>query len=192
MAAIQGTIIAQDEFWRSQITVGSQFNVRDLFAEQWFEDYMLRFAQKINDTSSKEISAILQQAVREGWSVDTGRKRLRQVFEQWITGDVAPDLLEWIETRLPPHRLDMIVRTETVRAANAGSQQLFTKWGIEEKEWLTAGDRRVRPTHRAASGQIQPMDEPFIVGGAELMFPLDPNGPPSETIQCRCVALPLQ
>jgi uncharacterized protein with gpF-like domain len=34
------------------------------------------------------------------------------------------------------------------------------------------------------------MGQPFIVGGARLMQPGDPAGPPGETIQCRCTVLP--
>jgi len=35
------------------------------------------------------------------------------------------------------------------------------------------------------------MNEPFLVGGASLMYPGDPNGPASEIINCRCVARPV-
>ena len=31
-----------------------------------------------------------------------------------------------------------------------------------------------------------PVDDPFIVGGEELMFPGDPNGSPGNVINCRC------
>lgn len=50
-------------------------------------------------------------------------------------------------------------------------------------------DHRTRTTHRAADGQRVALASPFIVGGAELMFPGDPSGPPQETIQCRCSLL---
>jgi hypothetical protein len=33
------------------------------------------------------------------------------------------------------------------------------------------------------------MDEPFIVGESELMYPSDPEGPAEEVINCRCAVL---
>jgi hypothetical protein len=35
-------------------------------------------------------------------------------------------------------------------------------------------------------GDVVPVDEPFSVNGSELMYPGDPAGPASETINCRC------
>lgn len=50
-------------------------------------------------------------------------------------------------------------------------------------------DDRTRPDHADADGQVVPLDEPFIVGGDELMQPGDPNGPLDQILNCRCVAL---
>ena len=58
------------------------------------------------------------------------------------------------------------------------------------KRWVATPDKRTRESHlrahiRYAANPI-PVSEPFVVGGARLRFPLDPNGPPGETINCRC------
>jgi uncharacterized protein with gpF-like domain len=63
--------------------------------------------------------------------------------------------------------------------------------GVEWKEWLTAGDERVRDMHVAADGQITKLDDYFNVGGEYLMYPGDPNGSPENIINCRCVSLPV-
>lgn len=56
------------------------------------------------------------------------------------------------------------------------------------KVWRTIGDSKVRDSHRAANFQRVPANEPFIVGGHQLMFPGDNSlGAPIElTINCRC------
>ena len=98
--------------------------------------------------------------------------------------------------RKPPasgiaYRGERIVRTEVGRVFNLSthSQQLATAQSVPglEKAWLATGDGRTRLTHLIAHGQQVPVNRPFIVGGAELMYPLDPAGPPQETINCRCV-----
>jgi hypothetical protein len=55
-----------------------------------------------------------------------------------------------------------------------------------QKEWLATGDSHTRFTHMEADGQTVGMDEPFIVGGAELQYPGDPDGPSQEVVGCRC------
>ena len=54
------------------------------------------------------------------------------------------------------------------------------------KIWRTQDDGTVRESHRAADGQIVLEDELFQVGAAQLREPRDPDGPPEETINCRC------
>jgi hypothetical protein len=58
-----------------------------------------------------------------------------------------------------------------------------------QKEWLATDDAHTRPTHRDADGQTVAMDEPFIVGGAELQYPGDPDGPSQEVVMCRCTPI---
>lgn len=92
-------------------------------------------------------------------------------------------------------RAEMIVRTELTRIYNlsAYSQQTFTNTTLPGgvlKAWRATGDRRTRRSHLDAAARYNenpiPVDQPFIVGGAELMYPGDPSGPAKETINCRC------
>src|SRR5690606_18247469 len=55
------------------------------------------------------------------------------------------------------------------------------------KGWRSAGDNRVRHTHRALNGQSVGFDGAFTSpSGARLRFPGDPDAPASETVGCRC------
>lgn len=54
------------------------------------------------------------------------------------------------------------------------------------RQWFAHSDAQVRKSHRAAHGQLQPLNEPFEVGEALLRWPGDPLGPPGETFNCRC------
>lgn len=186
---MRGVITDQGKRWAADL--GMQFDVENLFAQEWFDKYTLKFAQEINGTTKDELSSIFQQAQAEGWSVPEMQKHLKTVFEQWSKGDVTADEFEWYTSRMPAYRTEMIARTETIRSSNAGSQELYDEWGVKEHEWLSTKDDRTRPDHADADGQVQPINEPFDVGGEKLMYPGDPAGSPSNTIQCRCTVLPV-
>jgi hypothetical protein len=88
------------------------------------------------------------------------------------------------------YRAQMIARTEVNGAYNAGnyqSNQALGDMGPVEKYWVATGDDRTRQSHREADGQVRAFDQPFIVGGSEMMYPHDPSGPASEVVNCRCV-----
>lgn len=55
------------------------------------------------------------------------------------------------------------------------------------KVWRTVTDDKTRDSHVLANGQVRFVGEPFKVGDAALSEPRDPDGPPEETYNCRCL-----
>ena len=97
--------------------------------------------------------------------------------------------------RMLAFRARTIARTEALRAVHQGSQEAYRQ-AIDEghvdpgelvQTWVTAGDERVRGSHRSMNRQRQPFGESFVSGrGNRLMHPGDSEAPASETVQCRC------
>lgn len=199
MPVIEGVIADQGERWNAAL--GMQFDVREVFAETWFETYMAEFAQPILETTKTDISLLLKQAMENGWGIDEMSKQLDLTWDRYLTEGVTAEgrgltdeEIQWFLDRKPRYRRDMLARTETIRASNAGSQALFQAWGVvEEHEWLASLDDRVRPSHAQANGQVRPLNEPFVVGGYRMMYPGDASleAPASEFVNCRCVVLPV-
>jgi hypothetical protein len=96
------------------------------------------------------------------------------------------------------HRGETIGRTEALHALNR-SEWLATVQAVEQgnlradavtRVWDSAGDARVRSTHRELDGQTVGLNEAFIspVTGARMMHPGDTSlgAPGREVIGCRC------
>jgi hypothetical protein len=96
-----------------------------------------------------------------------------------------------------PRRAVTVARTETLAAVNAGvyrSAQLDAEQRGDPapfKQWIATADPRTRDTHREADKQRTLLSEPFVVGGAQLLYPGDPRGPANEVINCRCSMFPV-
>ncbi len=86
-------------------------------------------------------------------------------------------------------RADTIAMTETSAAYGFARDEAMKSAGVKYKQWLTSGNANVREEHLAADKQIVPIDEPFLVGGEELMFPGDTKGSPENVINCHCVSI---
>lgn len=196
---IEGTVYDVGQIWATEL--GIAFNIRNLRGEEWFKDYTLVFSKPINQTTSNHIQTVLAQGQAEGWSIPTMQKHLEQLFQQYMKGNLSAADFAWFNDRMPPHRTEMIARTETIRAAGAGAQNLYKEWGVQKRAWLATNDDRTRPTHVTAGqtygryGSVGPlpMDEPFMVGGYEMMHPGDASlgAPPEEFIDCRCTIIPI-
>ena len=91
-----------------------------------------------------------------------------------------------------------VARTEIHNFANKASfdlavneTQLLGATQEGRKYWIPSGKETGRETHIQAGrnyprGAGIPIGQPFIVGGAALMYPGDYAGPPEETINCGC------
>jgi len=187
----EAVVMAQGKQLNS--TYGMTFDVRNLLGEDWYRSYTAAFADPIMNTSIAEIQGVFKRAFKEGASIPEMERSLEALFQQWVDGDLSEidkDATLFAEARMPPYRLETIARTETMRMSNAGAGALYKDWGVHRKEWLATNDSRTRPSHSAANGQVVSIDQKFEVGGALLMQPGDPSGPPGETVNCRCTVLP--
>lgn len=83
--------------------------------------------------------------------------------------------MEGVEER----RAAMIGRDQVGKLNGRLSEYQQRQLGIEEYIWVTAGDERVRSSHRALNGKKFRWDDP------------PPEGHPGYPIQCRCIADPV-
>ena len=133
-----------------------------------------------------EVFDLVAHQVATGVNLGEGIPELRARIDNVLSTSATP---RW------PNRATVIARTEAIGALNAGRAEAFRAAAEEdpdqplERIWLATDDSRTRDSHRAADGQRVALGQPFIVGGFELAFPGDPNGPPQEVIQCRCTML---
>lgn len=110
-----------------------------------------------------------------------------------LTQEKIDTMVERYEQRLIKYRSEVIARTEGLRAVEIGQFE-SVKQGIDgghidpatEKGWVTTQDGRERTWHDELHKKWLKFNEPFVNSHGSLMYPRDPNGSASNTIQCRC------
>ncbi len=80
-----------------------------------------------------------------------------------------------------------IARTETGIISSAARYDAFLAEGVEQHQWVSAHDEKVRHTHAEEDGHVVNVGEPFPTTG--LIHPLDEDGEPEEIINCRCTTI---
>lgn len=129
----------------------------------------------------------------KGVNKTTFEKLKGSLAEGLQSGDTQAELIDRVKevyANATDARAERIAITETNIATNAGRFEGMTEAGVERKGWQASNLEGVRPEHLKAEADYQdegvPIDEPFIVGGEELMHPGDPAGSPGNVINCRC------
>jgi SPP1 gp7 family putative phage head morphogenesis protein len=119
------------------------------------------------------------------------REAIRQRVDEGIKAGASVDAIEAsIHQHMAEAKQGMartVARTETLAAFGRARYDAFGEADVRKHEWLSARDEDVRPSHQI-DGETVPIGSAFSNG---LFFPMDPNGPAEETINCRCVALPV-
>lgn len=136
----------------------------------------------INDTTKKQITNIVAEAVKDG-------KNPRAI---------ADDIDQYVE-QIIPNRGETIARTEMLRARNSAGFKTQKASGLfQQREWVTSLDGRARTTHLNMDGQTVGYNDPFEIKpkagslniGSEAMYPGDFDIA-QQDIQCRCTTMPL-
>jgi len=154
----------------------------NIWANKWIDEYGLKKAKGINDTThtllSNKLVTSLSDSVAAGDSL----------------GNIIKNLLSLCDDtydNMDKARASTIARTETAGAMNFGSYATYKTEGVGKKEWISTMDDRTRDDHLDADTQVVPIDDPFDVGGDQLMYPGDPAGDASQICNCRCTTSPV-
>ena len=133
------------------------------------------YRRRITSISETTRETIITQVAR-GFGAGLGQDGVAKLIRQAV-----PEIARY--------RSGVIARTETHGAAGYGAQGAAIETGLElQKEWISAFDERTRESHVQANGQKVGIDDYFDVGGHQAKFPGDPDLPPEECINCRCVS----
>jgi len=132
--------------------------------------------KRVGETAQSQLNTALQEGLEKGETTEQLSDRVRGVFNN-----------------LSKYEAKRIAMTETNVAYNFSRQEAMTDAGIEYKAWLSSHGPNVRDAHAQAEDDYIddpiPIDEPFEVGGEELMYPGDPAGSPENVINCQCIQL---
>jgi len=138
-------------------------------AKDWMDQWGAGRIDSITGSDLSRMNTILSQGAEQGLTAQEIAGNLNDNFDELTTG-----------------RAMTIAQTETNGAYNYASldaaQDVAPDWN---KEWMVTSDNP-RPAHEDADGQEVPIDEPFDVGGEDLMFPGDPSGSEGNVINCQC------
>lgn len=126
---------------------------------------------------------------QNSWNMNNLQNALLQGILQ---GDSIGHLADRFQSVANMNRAQAIrsARTAVTGAQSAGKQDryedLASKGCQVTKIWVATNDERTRPEHAEADGQEVPYNEPFEVGGEELMHPADQSGSAWNIYNCRC------
>lgn len=135
------------------------FDVRNPRMAEWLDSYTSELSGTLSGTSYANFERVLREAQENGFGVSQTSRLLR---------DRLPEI--------NANRAALISRTELIRSSNHASLLQARESGVvKSKVWVTAGDNRVRPEHRALNGTEVGIDETFPNG---LQAPGEPR--------CRC------
>lgn len=114
---------------------------------------------------------------------------------QPIPADLRAKMVAAYRNRALRYRGETIGRTEAMTSLHQAQNEAVTqavdkgqvKASAVRRIWRSAGDDRVRDTHRVLNGESVGLHDVFqSPSGARLRFPGDPQAPAAETINCRC------
>jgi len=134
-------------------------------------DFMTRFNIQLAGDVSREladgINRVIQTGIATGMSVrDIVKEMGTVVTDKEAFRHAGKKVFGKAQTRM-----ELIARTETMRAHSQGQRKFYATVGIRKLEWLTAGDERMCPECEALDGKTFPIDR----------FPPQPKHP-----RCRC------
>lgn len=122
--------------------------------------------------NTKKVNSEILQGIVQGESIPNIAKRLRNVTEMNRASAIRN------------------ARTSTTSAENKGRMDSYdyaeSIGVIMQKMWMSTHDGRTRAEHSELDGVTEDVNEPFVNGFGEIMYPGDPDAEPENVYNCRC------
>lgn len=120
---------------------------------------------------------------------DESLSEMQSIVEEGFLGgksnrDIVKDIQERYKVSRSRARFYAVDQMAKLNASIAKQQQ--TECGVEEYEWSSSRDARVRERHRELDGTIHRWDDPPVVDERTGR-----RAHPGEDYRCRCVAIPI-
>jgi hypothetical protein len=154
------------------------------YPPQQAKEYLLSRTQPImgvGGTVRDQLNTSLDQGLDAGETSAQLADRVKAVFNNLTSGEAK-----------------RVAQTETNMAYNNARHLAMTDAGIQYKAWLSSHGPNVREAHAIAEEQYIdapiPVEEPFEVGGEQLMYPGDDSlgASAGNIINCQCIQLAAQ
>jgi HK97 family phage portal protein len=162
---------------------GSQVQADDLLLSRLTEARLALSMPEIMGTIRQRLIETILFGLQSGEDNLTLRTRILSLMDSWAPQEA------------------MRIAGEAGAVMNAAAIESYRQSGVvAEKRWLTARDGHVRPAgrpdafdHMSAEGQTVPLDEPFIVSGQKMMYPMDMSlgATAGNVVNCRCSVAPV-
>ena len=165
------------------LDIGFDFDLSSETQQAFVREHSYKFANKVSKTTSSQVRELMLEVQKDGLSYAEITTALTDVYKGWSVA-----------------RVEMIARTEVIRAANAGAEQAYMAGGIQEKQWLAADD--MCDFCQEMDGKIVSVGSNFMDYGASLTVGDDDNvqtmtanyeaieTPPLHP-HCRCAIVPV-
>ncbi len=136
-------------------------------AKKKLEDRSQFFINSMLNTDYDQLKEIVVLGMKEGAGVDVIGRNIREYFDEMSVA-----------------RAKTIARTETGRLVSEATNDAYNQSAvITGKEWLTAGDSKVRDEHRLNA-------EAGVIGNNDAFPGSGEHYPGESTINCRCALAP--
>lgn len=176
---MDGLLNEQGQEWAAQL--GISWDLSNPEVDRFIRNYVFKFAEALTDKTKDDLKAAIRQAEADGWSVTKLTDELQATYSGWSSD-----------------RAEMIARSETIRASNAGANEAYKQAGITKKQWYTARDERVCPFCGAmhekivgVEGNFADMGSTLRVGDQAMDMSYEAVGAPPLHPNCRCTILPV-
>ncbi|HOY64455.1 MAG TPA: minor capsid protein, partial [bacterium] len=122
-------------------------------------DFMVNYNVQLAGDVSRELTDGINRAIQTG--IASGRS-VPEIAKD--IGRVVKDPEEFRKAgktvfKTAQYRMEMIARTETLRAHNQGRMKFYHTVGVTKVEWMAVGDERMCPVCRELDGKIYPIDK---------------------------------